>query len=233
MIGIIVALKSETPQIEKTSSYVKEYEINGFNVVLLKILGEFVPLVYSGVGKTNASAATQLLIDHFKVNLIFNIGSCGAIINGINIGDLIMPKSLSYYDVDVEAFGYKLNQIPHEPELFYMDDRIVNKIEPILQMHKKTLHKVNIATGETFITNKNIGKYSMQNIAAVEMEATAICQICLKNKISFFTVKIVSDNILIEDKNEKQWNDNINSIGSLIIKIIEDVLHKLVWDKTK
>jgi nucleoside phosphorylase len=114
-----------------------------------------------------------------------------------------------------------------------VDDRIVNKIEPILQMHKKVLHKVDIATGETFINAKNISKYSMQNIAAVEMEAAAISQICFKNKISFFAVKIVSDNIMIEDKSEKQWTDNINSIGSLIIKIIEDVLHKLVWDKTK
>jgi adenosylhomocysteine nucleosidase len=204
MIGIIVALKSETPQIEKASSYLKEYEINGFNIVLLKILGEFVPMIYSGVGKTNASAATQILIDHFKVNLIFNIGSCGAIVNGINVGDLIIPKSLSYYDVDVEAFGYKLNQIPHEPETFYVDDRVVNKIESILQMHKKTLHKVDIATGETFITAKNITKYSMQNIAAVDMEATAISQICFKNKISFLAIKVVSDNIMIEDKSEQQ-----------------------------
>jgi hypothetical protein len=38
---------------------------------------------------------------------------------------------------------------------------------------------------------------------------------------------------MIEDKSEQQWNDSINSIGLLIIKIIEDVLHKLVWDKTK
>jgi adenosylhomocysteine nucleosidase len=204
MIGVIVALKSETPNIEKLTSYVKTYEVNNYNIVLLKILDQLVPIVYSGVGKANAAAATQLLIDHFKVNIVFNIGSCGAIVNGINVGDLIIPTSLSYYDVDAIAFGYKPNQIPHAPEAYGIDSHLVDKLTPLLQLYKLKIHNVRIATGETFIDNKNIAKYEFSGIAAVDMEATAIAQVCFINKVTLFVIKVVSDNIYLDSKNEEQ-----------------------------
>jgi adenosylhomocysteine nucleosidase len=204
MIGIIIALKSETPNIEKLSSYVKEYELNGFKIVLLKILDQLIPLVYSGVGKTNAAAATQLLIDHFKVNKVFNIGSCGAIENGINVGDIIIPTSLKYYDVDATVFGYKPNQVPHEPEEFGLDDRLIEKIMPVLKLHNSKIHSARVSTGEIFINQKNIGKYDLKNVAGVDMEITAIAQTCFKNQVSLLCIKIVSDNIYNDSQSEEQ-----------------------------
>jgi isocitrate dehydrogenase kinase/phosphatase len=44
---------------------------------------------------------------------------------------------------------------------------------------------------------------------------------------------VVSDNIYLDSKNEEQWNSNIKNIGNTINQIIEDTLHKLVWDKVK
>jgi adenosylhomocysteine nucleosidase len=206
MLGFIVALESETPNLLESLTNVQKHKINGFNVYTFNVLKAYVTIVYSGVGKANAAAATQLLIDHFKIKTVINIGTCGGISKKINAGDIVVPQTLSYYDVDVTAFGYTLQQIPHMPTEYMVDQALFNKIESIIRSLQKKCVIGKIATGETFITQKSSSKFMtvIKSFDVVDMEACAIAQVCNRNGCSYAFIKIVSDTIHHKDVNEKQ-----------------------------
>jgi adenosylhomocysteine nucleosidase len=117
MIGIIVALKSEIDIVNITKD-IKTYIVDGFRCYVFNLLNKPLVLIYSGVGKANASVAAHILINYFKVNLVINAGFCGGISNKVEIGSFVVPRFVSYYDVDVTSFGYEINQIPHEEKKY-------------------------------------------------------------------------------------------------------------------
>jgi adenosylhomocysteine nucleosidase len=204
MIGFVVALDSESPDLLKKVTDVHTSVVNGYEVYVLKFLEDYACLIYSGVGKVNATMATQTLIDHFKVTHIINVGTCGGLISNINVGDIIIPNIVSYYDVDVTAFGYKPNQIPKQPVDFPTDKELNESIINILKLYPNTISHGKIITGETFINQDSIKRFKFdEKSAGVDMESAAIVHTCNHNKIPCAIIKIVSDSIYHEEKNEK------------------------------
>jgi adenosylhomocysteine nucleosidase len=204
MIGFIIALESETPNLIKSLTDVHTSKVNNFNVYISKFLDEYVCLIYSGVGKVNAATATLTLINHFKVDKIINIGSCGAIATNVGLCDIVLPNVIGYYDVDVTAFGYEKNQLPHEPTSYVIDKTFTEEIEKVLKLYPNTLHHGKIVTGETFVNRKNVSKYAIDEKAiGVDMESAAIAQVCLHNNVKFVTIKVISDSIFNVISNEE------------------------------
>jgi adenosylhomocysteine nucleosidase len=202
MIGFIVAHKSETINVEKSIKVVKRSNVNGFDVVVFDVLNECCALVYSGVGKVNAAAATQTLIDFFKVDTVINVGSCGGVNKKIDVMDIIIPKEVSYYDVDVTAFKYKPNQVPHEPETFEANTKLLEKIVAIMKPYKFNIYHGKCVTGEVFITKGNFAKFEIsKDVLAVDMEACAVAQVCNKNDVKFVIIKMLTDSIYAKHDN--------------------------------
>jgi adenosylhomocysteine nucleosidase len=204
MIGFVIALPSETPGLLEKTRDIHVSRVNGYDVQIIEFLGEYVYLIYSGVGKVNAAIATQTLIDYFKVDTVINLGTCGAIAANLEVGSLIIPNLVSYYDVDVTAFGYQINQIPHEPENFMLDQKLIEDIHTILNAYPNALSHGKLVCGETFINQSNIHKFNIDEKAtAVDMESAAVAQVCSHNNIRCAIIKVVSDNIFNKEKNEE------------------------------
>jgi adenosylhomocysteine nucleosidase len=203
MIGFVIALSSESPNLLKKITNVHTSIVNGYEVYVLKFLDDYACLIYSGVGKVNASMATQTLIDHFKVTAIINVGSCGSLTSNLNIGDIVIPNVVSYYDVDVTAFGYQPNQIPKQPADFMVDKQLNESILNILKFYPVTISHGKVITGETFVNQTNAKTLNLDKKAvAVDMESAAIVHTCLHNKIPCAIIKVISDSIFKDEKNE-------------------------------
>ena len=54
-----------------------------------------VVIVKAGIGKVNAAACTQMLIDLFDVKMIVNTGAAGSLDSRINIGDIVVSDRKS------------------------------------------------------------------------------------------------------------------------------------------
>src|SRR3989344_6146573 len=69
--------------------------------------GEFfsrkVLLLRSGVGKTSAAMATQILIDRFQPKMIINLGVAGALNRDMKPGTVLVADSCQEWDVDLSA----------------------------------------------------------------------------------------------------------------------------------
>ena len=118
-IGIIGAMEPEVALLKAQMTVERTYDQARMQFVE-GLLGEVpVVVVQSGIGKVNAAACTQALIDAFSPEQIINTGVAGAIAEGIHVLDLLVSKDALQYDMDATEFGYPLGQIPREEDLAF------------------------------------------------------------------------------------------------------------------
>jgi adenosylhomocysteine nucleosidase len=66
--------------------------------------GERVIFFHGGYGKVNAAGSTQYAIDRWHPQLVINLGTCGAFGHDLHVGDVVLAKTTTIYDI-YEAMG--------------------------------------------------------------------------------------------------------------------------------
>lgn len=173
----------------------KEYESDFYNKIYLNDeKNNEIYFTNTGIGKVNASTSTTYLINLIKPDLIVNLGTAGGINENLNILDVVIADNLAYHDVDVTPFGYEYGQVP-QSEKYYKTDIDEKFIESL----KKEDIKVSIGTilsGDQFINDKNKKIQfcsDFENVYAVEMESTAIVDVCNRFKVKVIVIRGISD----------------------------------------
>lgn len=193
--GIIVAMEEEIKYLIKAFEHYELHEIANQKFYEGVIEGTAVAVVQSGIGKVNASIASSLLIEHFKVETIINTGSAGAIQTGLSIGDLVISTELAYHDVDNRIFNYQYGQIPQMPDFYQADAELIHKIKDSSGKELK-VHQGLVVSGDSFVSSeaeiKRIKKY-FPNALVTEMEGAAVAQTCYQFQIPFVVIRAVSD----------------------------------------
>ena len=211
MIGIIVADKNEI--FINQLKIIEKKQINQFTFLIFKVKNKKCVIINSGIGIANAAAATQSLINNFKVKTIYNYGSVGAN-NNLEIYDLIAPLKIFYHDVFTP--WYKRGQTPKEKD-FYKNS---------LSLENNN----NLASGSSFTINKDYWNKVKKdlNVDIIDMEAAAIAQICYKNKISLKVIKCVSDIIGQNNKTVEAINLQIKKAGKrAFLKTLEILTNQI------
>ena len=195
MIGIIGAMAVEIDLIKARLSSITQEEVLGRVFYFGKLENADVVLVQSGIGKANAAATTALLIDKYQPTHIFNTGVAGGIT--LEPNDLLIATSVMYFDVFAENFGYEPGQLPGEPRLFYPSESLRNQL---VEQSTSTVHQGLLASGDTFVTTRDVLIPIDEPVVAVDMESAAIAQICAQASIPFAIVRAISDNVGSEEQ---------------------------------
>lgn len=230
-IGIIVAMEEEFQALnsifqEKLEEdnfykiYSANYKNNGKSVEIFGII--------SKIGKSASASATTHLINKYNPDFLINMGSCGGL-NNSSVSSIILSKSAGYCDVDVQAFGYKLGQLPQQPEFFESQDKTLN-FTKLLDFVKKQHSVLSgfVVTADSFIADPNrveIIKNIYPNTLAVEMEGASFAQVCNTYGKDFLLVKKVSD--MADTDATKSFKDEINKMSENTTDIIKSVLDYL------
>ena len=154
-------------------------------------------IVYSGVGKINASFAISKAYNDFKPKLFINYGTAGTL--NKNLSGLLCVNSFEQRDIDVTGLGFKLGETPFES----------------LSTIKFSDKGYSCSTGDDFVTKKPKIKTDL-----VDMEAYAYAKFCKIYKIPFYCYKFVSDNA-----NENAALDWKKTIRNGAKKFVENVLN--------
>lgn len=197
-IGIITAMQEEMQEIKLKMELVEEEKYKDIIFYKGTISNRRCILVKCGVGKVNSARTAQLLIDKYNVSEIINVGSAGGIKENIEYGDIVIGKELVQHDFDITAFGHEKGYITDIGKKFYSDENLINKAYEVMkQMNNKdyTIHIGNIASGDVFLTNLKEAKYLVEefNSDCVEMEGSAIAQVCYLEKVPFICIRSISD----------------------------------------
>ena len=157
-----------------------------------KLSNKDVVVVKCGIGKVLSSSITTLLITHFNVDRIINIGICGGIVNKIHEKEFLLVEKASYSDVEGLTNNY--GQIQDYP-LYFETDSTTNEI---IASHYPEVVKGNILTGDKFVTNYEyvqdvMHKYQNHNFHGVDMESAAIAHICYAYNVKVNIIRYISD----------------------------------------
>lgn len=196
-IAIIGAMEEEVNLLRNELSERKDTVIAGYHFYEGLLNSVPVVILKSGIGKVNAAVGTTLLLDRFKPDAVINTGSAGGFKAGLKVGDVVVSTEVRHHDVDVTAFGYEYGQVPGMPAAYTADQHLIETAEQVI--HRLTdvqvVHGL-IATGDSFIHDSeraaDIRKH-FPEVAAVEMEAAPIAQVCHQFGVPFVVTRSISD----------------------------------------
>lgn len=223
-IGIIGALDQEIKIFKKIINYKKIKNIGKFQIYIGNFKKNNVFLIKSGIGKVSASIASTILINLYNPNIIINSGSAGSLHPKLKIGDIIIPNQLCYYDVDLINFGYSRGQVPQYPGKFNINKNLYTILIKTAIKFKFQFTTGLLLTGDSFIRQKSLInklKFQFSSAIAVEMEATAIAQVCHQFHIPLIIIKSISD--LSNKQATSNFKKNIliaSSQSSSLVKLI-------------
>ena len=195
-IGIVGAMAQEVEILSGLMTDKTETRVASAVILEGKINGKAVALLQSGIGKVAAAIGTAALLQLTKPDAVLNTGSAGGVARGLKVGDIVISDETRYHDVDVTAFGYENGQLPANPAAFLSDKKLADLAEKVAQEQGQSVKRGLICSGDSFINSEQkIAqiKADFPNVTAVEMEATAIAQVCHAFNVPFVVVRAISD----------------------------------------
>lgn len=196
-IGIIGAMEEEVAALRQKGEQITAKSIGTMDFYLLNFEGKQLVVVQSGIGKVNAAICAQILVDHFGVDCVINVGVAGGLKKGLHIGDVVISKSVQQWDVDVSALGDPAGTIPRmETSIFPADDKLVDLAQQAgTVLEGKQVFVGHILSGDQFVASNDV-KERLKTVFhgdCVEMEGAAIGHACFINKMPFVIIRSISD----------------------------------------
>lgn len=174
MIYILVALQSELPD-ELPPGY---------------------KLVYTGIGKINATYATLKTALQDDCKGIINYGTAGAF-HSAHVGELLEIGTLYQRDMDARPLA-ALGETPLETRI------------PASEIRLST-GQYSLGTGDSFVMSP-----PEQSSDAVDMEAYAIAKVCALENVPFSCFKYITD--LADENAAEHWQANVSMGAQLFLE---------------
>lgn len=190
MIAVIAAMDSEVSAIvSKMNAEAKK--IHGIEFYEGTLENKDVVVMKSGVGKGNAAMSTTILLEHYPVEQIVNIGTAGGLKENENILDAVLSERVVQHDFDTSPIDGEAGI-----GLYYdADPKLLAICEAVLKDLDVTVHKGLVASGDQFIAGeatKNLCD-KFPDAMCAEMEAGAIAQVSTHYQVPFVILRSLSD----------------------------------------
>ena len=237
MIGIIGAMEKEISLLCETMGNFSTEKIGCFDFHTGKIEGKDVTVLQSGIGKVNAAVGCALLIQKFAPSCVINTGSAGGVNPELKVGDAIISTGLVYHDVDVTAFNYAPGQLPGQPQIFSIDEKLIKiaedsvdelkqeKILPDSFNHCRGL----VGSGDVFMHEAdriNAVRNIFPDLAAVEMEGAAIAHCCQLFSVPVLVIRALSD--IAGSESPMSFNEFLPIASEHSAQIVMRIVRKIV-----
>ncbi|WP_028863752.1 5'-methylthioadenosine/S-adenosylhomocysteine nucleosidase [Psychromonas aquimarina] len=228
-IGIIGAMDEEVEILKSHMNNIDTTVIAGCEFYQGELNGKQVILTKSGIGKVAAAVATTLLLEKFQPDTVINTGSAGGYDTSLSVGDIVISTEVRFHDVDLTAFGYEIGQMAQLPPAFPADPKLID----IAQQAAETLDDLKIiqgliCTGDIFMADPTKAETARNNfpaMAACEMEAAAIAQVCYQFKVPFVIIRSLSD--IAGKKSELSFEEYLPIAGKNASILVEAILNRL------
>jgi adenosylhomocysteine nucleosidase len=163
-------------------------------------------IIYSGIGKVNAAAATQHIIDTENPKLILSLATAGS--SNFDFGDIINCTSFVQRDMNTTEFMAPKFVVPmtNDPQIFEYGNRD--------EKYKSGI----CGSGDTFV----------RTIAAdiwncVDMEAFATAYLCRNAGISFACYKFITDGKNANTQ-DHEWSDVLSAASTALNKLYDEIV---------
>lgn len=179
----VIAMNNEAECIVSNLENAVESTLFGRRIVRGTLNGEDAFVVVSGVGKSNAAAATQLAIQETGTKRIFNLGVSGGLDPAMRVGEIYEVADAVQYDFDlVQINGTEMGTL-NERDTPFIPCRAEGRFAA------KTL-----GTGDRFNDSADDSALLKKLGASLrDMEGAAIAHVCETAGVEFVSYKCISD----------------------------------------
>ncbi len=216
-IGIIGAMDQELVPIRNVIQHLERTEQGRRVFWHGQSHGHAVTVTRCDPGKVNAAVAAQQMIDLFGVDVLFNMGSSGALDPRLEVGDLVIASEFIQHDFDVTDWGMNPGELLFDivmddgsgqmrfrtQQVFHGHAGLVKLAREIaesaalvpLNGHAPKVYTGRILSGDQFIskTEKARALFDTHQALCTDMEAAAIAHTCEVNGVPFLCVRAISD----------------------------------------
>ncbi|MGN1344797.1 MAG: 5'-methylthioadenosine/adenosylhomocysteine nucleosidase [Traorella sp.] len=191
MIAIISAMEIENEAILALCKDVKEKNISHKKFYEATLSDEKVVLCLSGVGKINAAISTTLLLEHFPIDYIFNIGTAGGLKEEEKVLDCVISSQVVEHDYDTSPLDGKEGK----GVFFDADPLLIDITKNVAQEMKINYHVGLVASGDQFVTSSSCDKIlaDFPESMCAEMEAGGVSQVATHYGVPFVIIRSLSD----------------------------------------
>jgi len=222
-IGLIIAIERELKSFIDYGSEKTIHKVNNKVIYETKIGNHEVFAIMSGYGIIDASAATQLLITKFDVEVVLNFGVTGALQTGLKVSDLFVVRKTLNYDFDVSPIDpVKENQYAEfKDEFIPLDEGLIGFVKEKYPSMKEAI----VASGGKFI-EKVEDKIALNNKGCniCDMEIAAIARVCYLCGVKCLSIKCISDTF---EGDGGDFNKNVLASASKAFDVILNLLNNL------
>jgi purine-nucleoside phosphorylase len=170
------------------------------------------------MGQPSMAIYVNELYKFYNVDTIIRIGTCGAFIENINIGDIILPmSSCSESNITTTKF---YNDFTFAPTCDY---GLLEKAVNSARKNELKYHVGSIVSIDHFYRDDQDWWKTMRNhsILGVDMETHVLYYLAMKYKKKSLTINFVSDNLVTKD--EINSIDRTNKISN-VMRLITDII---------
>jgi adenosylhomocysteine nucleosidase len=184
--------------------------------------------IKAGAGKICCASATQLIIDKFEPDFIFDVGASGSLSEKLNINDIVCGEYSFEYDV---CPGDDLTKIPDELKTSTVLNKVSSKevLKEFSNWAKKnmgTIIKVsNIASGEKDVNNKELRQELNRKLGAIacNWETSSVLKTAQLNGIKSLSFRVITDNA------DEEMEDDLNANWGKALEIMYKALNKFIF----
>lgn len=200
VFGVIGAMREEVEALVGCLAGASTRTRGPFVLHAGQIDGRRVMVAECGIGKANAAALTQALLDA-GADAIVCTGVAGAVHEGLAVGDVVVARDAVQHDVDVTALGYALGEVPADGAAWPADPRLIEaaveaaREAAAVDPEPPRVVVGRVASGDTFVASaaKVAWLRKTFDAACAEMEGAAVAQVCAKWGAPFVIVRSISD----------------------------------------
>ena len=150
-------------------------------------------ILYTGVGKVNATFKLTKRLSGFAPKLVINYGTAGS--RKIKKKTLVDCTKFVQRDMDVTGLGFMRGETPFEDEPPLMLDFGITEYNNIKR-------RATCGSGDSFVEDRT--QYYGE---VVDMEAYALAKVCYNYKIPFVSFKYITDGA--DEQAHEDWEKNL------------------------
>jgi len=185
--------------------------------------------VQAGAGKICCASASQLIIDKFELDFIFDVGASGSLSEKLSINDIVCAEYSFEYDV---CPSDDLTKIPDELKTSTVLNKVSYKevLKEFSNWARETMGTIikvgNIASGEKDVNNKELRQELNRKLGAIacNWETSSVLKTAQLNEIKSFSFRVITDNADVE------MEDDLNANWGKALEIMYKALNKFIFE---
>jgi adenosylhomocysteine nucleosidase len=228
-IGIICPCLEEYQSCKKTLKLRNETELAGRLISSKEEKDVEVIAIQAGAGKIHCASATQLIIDKFEPNFLFDVGAAGSLSEKLSINDIVCGEYSFEYDVcpdddltkmtDDLKTSTVLNKASSQEALKEFSNWVEKNMGSIIKVG-------NIASGEKDVDSRELRQELREKLGAIacNWETSSVLKTAQLNGIKSFSFRVITDNA------DEGMNDDYNENNIKALEIMFPVLNKFIFE---